>query len=64
MNPPQMLILDNVTVADLVRALEYTGLTVSNTPLANVFSVRQGPRQLPREVREFKRPALLKPQAG
>lgn len=55
----------DVTLQDLARALEYTGLGVSNTLDPQVFVINPLPRQapVPSNVIPFHRPAFLRPQA-
>lgn len=60
----QVIVLGkDVTVQDIARALEYTGLAVSNTLDPHVFVVNPRPRTLPANVVPFERPALIRHQA-
>lgn len=60
----QALVLSpDITVADLARALEHTGLAVSNTFDPFVFKITRVQRRLPPNVTEFPKLALLRRQA-
>lgn len=60
---PIVVLLENLTVQDLVRALQFSGVTVSQTIQPNLFVARKGARCLPKGVVAFERPALLRRQA-
>jgi hypothetical protein len=53
---------DSVSVPDIARALEFTGLAISNTLQPGLFVIHPIQRRLPRNVIEFERPALIRPQ--
>lgn len=60
----QVIVLGpNVTVQDIARALEYTGLAVSNTLDPHVFVVKPVPRTLPLNVVPIARSMFHRPQA-
>lgn len=64
MSKPTMVILDPaISVQDLARALQYSGLAVSNTEQPNLFVIKKVERRIPRNVIGFERPAFHRRQA-
>jgi hypothetical protein len=54
--------LSGVTIQDIARALEFTGLAVSNTFDPQVFVINPAPRILPPNVVPFERSAFHEKQ--
>jgi hypothetical protein len=61
--PHVVVLRDDVTLQDLARALEYTGLTVSGTQDPCVFVIAPKPLAPPSNVVPFERPAFHRRQA-
>lgn len=58
-----VILSGGATIADVARALEFTGFAISNTIDPNVFVISPALRTLPPNVVPFERPALLRRQA-